>query len=131
MRIDYGTSQVNEKKKALMEAKRLVLVLDLDNTLLHSSEFRMKSEMARRPEYKKRENFAVYDAEKSKYHIWWPYQFSYIVKLRPFCAEFLMQAMHNYEIHFNTAATRSYGEMILRVIKYEITKAKIILEKKA
>ena len=39
MRAEFGEEQVSEKKRQLMEQKKLVLVLDLDNTLLHSELF--------------------------------------------------------------------------------------------
>ena len=39
MRADFGKVQVKEKKRHLMEQRKLVLVLDLDNTLLHSEVF--------------------------------------------------------------------------------------------
>jgi hypothetical protein len=37
-RSDFGATQVDERKEHLMKSKKLVLVLDLDNTLLHSKE---------------------------------------------------------------------------------------------
>jgi len=39
LRAEFGKSQVYEKKQQLMQHKKLVLVLDLDNTLLHSEVF--------------------------------------------------------------------------------------------
>ena len=39
LRAEFGKSQVREKKRNLMAEKKLVLVLDLDNTLLHSELF--------------------------------------------------------------------------------------------
>ena len=36
--------------------------------------------------------------------------------------------MQNYEIHFNTAATRSYGVMILSILKCEISMQKARME---
>ena len=81
----------------------------------------MKPEMARQREYRKSYGYKLVDPDRSIYHIWQPHQFSYFVKLRPFCAEFLIQSMKNYEIHFNTAATRYYGVMILSVLKHEVS----------
>ena len=69
-RIDYGTTQVNEKRKALLDNKKLVLVLDLDNTLMHSKEYFMKPEMARQHEYRKSAGSKLVDADRSIYHIW-------------------------------------------------------------
>ena len=39
LRAEYGKIQVSEKKRELMENRKLVLVLDLDNTLLHTELF--------------------------------------------------------------------------------------------
>ena len=39
LREEYGRSQVLEKKQQLIQNRKLVLVLDLDNTLLHSEVF--------------------------------------------------------------------------------------------
>ena len=118
-----------------MEQKKLVLVLDLDNTLLHTENFEVgrtyppkvdsngvprsrvgktvlcevKCPLMRA--FRKRKlvesgGFHVLDAAKSLYHMWEPRLFSVRVKLRPFCAVFLKAAMRDYEVHFNTAATR-------------------------
>ena len=47
-REDYGISQVNEIKQELIKSEKLVLVLDLDNTLLHSSQYVISPEMVKR-----------------------------------------------------------------------------------
>ena len=62
----------------------------------------------------------VLDPLKSLYHIWETGLFSHRTKLRPFCAEFLKAAMEDYEVHFNTAATRLYGLRIIDVLKTEL-----------
>ena len=62
----------------------------------------------------------VLDQTKSMYHIWESGLFSHRVKLRPFCAEFLKLAMNDFEVHFNTAATRLYGIRIIHLLKAEI-----------
>lgn len=62
----------------------------------------------------------VLDPLKSLYHIWETGLFSHRTKLRPFCAEFLKAAMHDFEVHFNTAATRLYGLRIIDVLKAEL-----------
>ena len=64
--------------------------------------------------------FHLLDKGKSLYHIWEPKLFSHRCKLRPFCAEFLRAAMGDFEVHFNTAATRHYGIRILEVLKAEL-----------
>ena len=62
----------------------------------------------------------VLDPLKSLYHIWETGLFSHRTKLRPFCAEFLKAAMDDFEVHFNTAATRLYGLRIIEVLKAEL-----------
>ena len=116
---------------ALIKAKRLVLVLDLDQTLLHSAELPVNPQSSR-GRRERLGGWRVFDKLKSKYHIseFNPCPFSFMVKLRPFCAEFLIKAMSSYEIHFNTAATRRYGHRILEVLKYEVTE-KIKLTKES
>ena len=128
-----------------MEQKKLVLVLDLDNTLLHSELFEVgrtfvpKGDRAgQRPKtivcdkqcpimraMRKRKmvesgGFHLLDESKSLYHIWEPRLFSHRCKLRPFCGPFLKAAMRDFEVHFNTAATRLYGIRILEVLKAEL-----------
>jgi predicted HAD superfamily phosphohydrolase YqeG len=51
-RTEYGNTQVNEKKEHLMKSKKLVLVLDLDNTLIHSTEYRMHREYLKHKKYR-------------------------------------------------------------------------------
>jgi hypothetical protein len=62
----------------------------------------------------------IVDETKSIYHIYEPRQWSHRVKLRPFCAEFLIAAMQDFEVHWNTAATRAYGLRIIQVLKSEV-----------
>ena len=138
-----------------MQQKKLVLVLDLDNTLLHSENFEvgrtfppkvdcngggapqiatkgktvlcdvkcpLMRALRKRSKMMESGGFHLLDEAKSLYHMWEPRLFSVRVKLRPFCAVFLKAAMRDYEVHFNTAATRCYGIRILEVLKAELLK---------
>jgi TFIIF-interacting CTD phosphatase-like protein len=83
-----------------------VLVLDLDNTLLHSTEKPITSEMLKDKKYWRR-GVEVVDAARTLYHAWCPEgKFSYFVKLRPFVLEFMIMAMKSFQIYFYTAANR-------------------------
>ena len=62
------------------------------------------------------------DKERSIYHMW-NGQFSYLVKLRPFVSDFIEVAMKNFEVYFYTAATRSYGDLALEVLRVELLAA--------
>ena len=71
-----------------------MLVLDLDNTLLHSCEFPMSKEMFSKEPLFRAPGIAVFDKIKTKYHMWDPkYSMSYLVKLRPFLREFIFLIM--------------------------------------
>jgi len=100
-------------------------VLDLDNTLLHATEYRLSQEQSKLQCFRKY-GIKLVDPLLSIYHIWQhpghTGGFSYLIKLRPFCKEFLMHAMVDYDIHFYTAATRRYGEFILELLKHEVTR---------
>jgi TFIIF-interacting CTD phosphatase-like protein len=119
-RADYGTTQVDEKKESLMKAKKLVLVLDLDNTLLHANEFPLSLKQKKNPHFRT-PNLHCIDSNRYIYHIW-THQFSYQIKLRPFLHSFLTQCMDNYDLYFYTAATRSYGELCVKLLKLEMAK---------
>ena len=106
-------------------------MLDLDNTLIHARDYQMRPEMSSLPEYRKRCGSKLVDPDRGTYHIWSPRTFSFYVKLRPFCAEFLIEAMQNYEVHFNTAAVRTYGILILGILKFEVNMRKTKMEKES
>ena len=74
--------------------------------------------------------FHILDETKSLYHIWEPRFCSHRVKLPPFCAVFLQAAMADFEVHFNTAATRAYGIRILEVLKAELLRLSTTDEEK-
>ena len=64
---------------------------------------------------------------ESIYHMWSGKTnpvglFSYKVKIRPFCREFLIEAMGKFDIYFYTAATRSYGEVAVDILRMEVSK---------
>ena len=50
----------------------------------------------------------------------WSKNYSYLVKIRPFFKEFILQSLHMYDLYFYTAAVRSYGVMVLEILKLEI-----------
>ena len=114
----FGASQVNERKAHLMKSKKLVLVLDLDNTLIHSKEFPLTKEASKHRKYRM-PGIQLMDPVKHVYHIWAP-GFSYSCKMRPFLNEFISEALECYELYWYTAATRIYGEMVVDVLRLEI-----------
>lgn len=123
VRSDFGNAMVNKVQTQLISSKKLVLVLDLDNTLLHSREFPLTKEMARSKKFRQR-GVCLYDSVKSRYHMW-DYSFSYLVKLRPFVRYFLEMALTDFEIYFYTAATRIYGDLAVQILKLEMLSQEI------
>ena len=68
----------------------------------------------------------LYDTVKTRYHMWDPVaKFSYLVKLRPFVKYFLEMALADFEIYFYTAATRSYGDLAVQILKLEMQSQEI------
>ena len=98
-----------------------MLVLDLDNTLLHSCEFPMSKEMLNKEPQFRAPGIAVFDKIKTKYHMWDPkHSMSYLVKLRPFLREFILEAMKSYKLYFYTAANSAYAKMVIDILKLEM-----------
>ena len=61
--------------------------------------------------------------------MWCPVdKFSFLVKLRPFCKEFLEKAMTDYKIYFYTAAQSGYAKKILEILKLEMNFESKIVE---
>ena len=52
-------------------------------------------------------------------------RFSYLVKLRPFVRYFLEMALIDFEIYFYTAATRTYGDLAVEILKLEMLSQEI------
>lgn len=100
-----------KKKRDLLAARRLVLVLDLDQTVLHAAllsgyEGALNAEME--PKQSTTYTFELSDRSRM------------IVKFRPGLKEFLLQAHALYEIHVYTMANAEYANRIVDLINTEI-----------
>ena len=62
----------------------------------------------------------MYEENKRLYHVWDGNRCTFLVKMRPFCGEFLALAMRDFEVHFNTAAAKGYASLIVEVLKAEV-----------
>ena len=88
---DEGIKQVEQKMKDLINRKQLVLVLDLDNTLIHSKEVKHEELVIKRHSKSRNTYVELLDDLRSVYEA--RLQGSsqgFHIKLRPFLAEFLM-----------------------------------------
>ena len=114
IRSDTAEKYIQEQVKKLFERRQLVLILDLDNTLIHSEDgVGMASDEP--DSITLRDDFlGIYEAKVRPY--------GYKVKGRPFLKEFILEIMKFYEIYFYTAAIRSYGLSIMEIIKRMVSK---------
>ena len=90
------TKQIEENKKnSLLKSKKLILVLDLDHTLVHT------------------ESGIINKPDVSRYQIDGNY---FTTKLRPHLSEFLEQLQSLYEMCVYTMGSHKYAEQIVHLI---------------
>ena len=114
IRADHAAKFLKREIDTLFANRRLVLVLDLDCTLIHASEpqkdFRM---FHRKPGFELVcKTRGIYQAKQ--------YPCVYRVKMRPFLAEFMIELLEKYHVVFYTAGTHAYGKMIVDIIKRHV-----------
>lgn len=98
IKSDIAHSYIDRCVEDLFQQKKLVLVLDLDNTLIHTRDDGLDKNI-KNPSFKfKDSNYDIYSAEMKPY--------KYLVKCRPFLAEFMRGLMPKYQIFFYTAGLR-------------------------
>ena len=99
-----------ERKTKLMREKRLILIIDLDHTLLHAT----SGDSRLMPKYK--EIFAnIPDLHYIKLQENNPNVIS-LVKIRPFVNEFLTRAKQLFELHVYTHGSRPYANEVVKLI---------------
>ncbi|EDQ90522.1 uncharacterized protein MONBRDRAFT_24379 [Monosiga brevicollis MX1] len=94
----YGQENANK----LLEARKLILILDLDKTLIHSTIDSIASHWLREGVY----DIFHFDLGKHTYY----------TKVRPGLHAFLEDLYPYYEMHIYTMGRRNYAERILRII---------------
>jgi len=98
------TTQLFHKKKK----KKLHLVLDLDHTLLHSV---LVSDLSKREKYLLEETDSRQDLWRRNVD-----GYEFIIKLRPFLHEFLLEANKLFTMHVYTMGSSSYAKQVLKLI---------------
>ena len=113
---NQATKVEDEAKRRLLATKKLSLVVDLDQTIIHAT---VDPTVA---EWQKDENHPNYDAVKDVRSFqlvddgpgargcW------YYIKLRPGLAEFLENISKVYELHIYTMGTRAYAQNIAKIV---------------
>jgi RNA polymerase II subunit A-like phosphatase len=109
-----------DSKKRLLNARKLSLIVDLDQTVIHTTCERTVAEWQADPENPNYD--AVRDvqsfqlADDNVAHV---AANSYYVKMRPGLRSFLAHMSKMYEMHIYTMATRAYAQAVAKIIDPE------------
>ena len=113
IRSDHSRQFIQREIDTLFKNKRLVLVLDLDSTLIHTQDGGVDKRMDRKTTFNVvDETIGLYSAKM--------YPYRYRVKCRPYLTQFMVELMPKYSIFFYTAGIRVYGEMIVSIMKQHV-----------
>ena len=108
-----------ETKRRLLDSKKLSLVVDLDQTIIHATVDPTVAEWQRDPSnpnydaVKDVRAFQLVDDGPGARGCW------YYIKLRPRLEDFLDRISKCYELHIYTMGTRAYAENIAKIIDPE------------
>lgn len=106
-----------EAKTRLLQARKLSLIVDLDQTVIHTTCERTIAEWQADPEnpnyeaVKDVQSFQLADDNLAGVAANW-----YYVKMRPGLKEFLERMSQFYEMHIYTMATRAYAQAVAKII---------------
>lgn len=109
-----------ETKKRLLNAQKLTLIVDLDQTVIHTTCERTIAEWKADPEnpnhdaVKDVEGFQLADDNVAHVAANW-----YYVKKRPGLKDFFDRMSNKYEMHVYTMATRAYAQAVCQIIDPE------------
>lgn len=107
---DKARELYEEMEIKVLDDRKLFLILDLDNTLIHAELIWRQNNASERLEL-------GFDPLKEKdVSILEFYRDKFVVKLRPFLQEFLANLSLKYQIHVYTKGTRDYAERILKQV---------------
>jgi RNA polymerase II subunit A-like phosphatase len=105
-----------EAKRRLLESRKLSLVVDLDQTIIHATVDPTVAEWQRdpaNPNYEAVKNvrsFQLIDDGPGGRGCW------YYIKLRPGLEQFLDEISKTYELHIYTMGTRAYAQNIAKLV---------------
>lgn len=95
---EYAKEIGKADQERLINERKLVLLVDLDQTILHTTHEEVKN-----------------DPNVHSFKLW-PGHPTYYTKLRPFLQEFLDEMLHLYELHIFTFGCRLYAHKIASII---------------
>lgn len=117
---DEAVRAEEDTKKRLLNSKKLTLIVDLDQTVIHTTCERTVAEWQADPEnpnydaVKDVQGFQLADDNVSNVAANW-----YYVKMRPGLRDFFDRMSKIYEMHVYTMATRAYAQAIMKIIDPE------------
>ena len=122
LRVSHKQAVAAEEdaKKRLLGAKKLTLIVDLDQTVIHTCCERTIAEWQADPENPNHEavkdvqSFQLADDNVSNVAANW-----YYVKMRPGLRDFFDRMSKLYEMHVYTMATRAYAQAVAKIIDPE------------
>ncbi|KAI8939112.1 hypothetical protein NX059_004947 [Plenodomus lindquistii] len=112
-----ATAAEEDAKKRLLNAKKLTLIVDLDQTVIHTTCERTIAEWQADPDnpnhaaVKDVQGFQLADDNVSNVAANW-----YYVKMRPGLKDFFNRISKHYEMHVYTMATRAYAQAVCKII---------------
>ena len=113
---DEATKADDEAKRRLLASKKLSLVVDLDQTIIHATvdptvgDWQRDESNPNHDAVKDVRAFLLDDDVPGKTGCW------YYIKLRPGLEEFLQNVSEIYELHIYTMGTRAYAKNIADII---------------
>lgn len=113
---DVAIRAEEEAKRRLLSNKKLSLVVDLDQTIIHATVDPTVAEWQKDPDnpnyeaVKDVESFQLLDNGPGGRGCW------YYIKLRPGLREFLENISKIYELHIYTMGTRAYAQNIAKIV---------------
>ena len=116
---DEATKVEEEAKRRLLASKKLSLVVDLDQTIIHATvdptvaEWQKDLDNPNHAAVKDVRAFQLVDDGPGARGCW------YYIKLRPMLKEFLENVSKIYELHIYTMGTRAYAQHIANIIDPE------------
>jgi RNA polymerase II subunit A C-terminal domain phosphatase len=105
-----------EAKRRLLASRKLSLVVDLDQTIIHAAvdptiaEWQRDHDNPNHEAVKDVHSFQLIDDGPGMRGCW------YYIKLRPGLKEFMEQISQTYELHIYTMGTRQYAEQIANIV---------------
>ena len=113
---DEATKADDEAKRRLLASRKLSLVVDLDQTIIHATvdptvaDWQKDEDNPNHDAVKDVQSFLLKDDGPEKKGCW------YYIKLRPNLKEFLENVSKIYELHIYTMGTRAYAKNIADII---------------